>query len=33
MGAGALAVSVGAPIGIETVLGINEAFAQGASRR
>jgi CO/xanthine dehydrogenase Mo-binding subunit len=30
MGAGALVVSVGAPIGIETVLGINEAFAQGA---
>jgi CO/xanthine dehydrogenase Mo-binding subunit len=30
MGAGALVISVGAPIGIETVLGINEAFAQGA---
>src|SRR5689334_145427 len=30
MGAGALVVSIGAPIGIETVLGISEAFAQGA---
>ncbi len=30
MGTGALVVSVGAPIGVETMLGINEAFAQGA---
>jgi CO/xanthine dehydrogenase Mo-binding subunit len=30
MGAGALVVSVGAPIGFETLLGINDARAQGA---
>src|SRR5207344_2345931 len=29
-GAGALVVSVGAPIGLETVLGIGQALAQGA---
>jgi CO/xanthine dehydrogenase Mo-binding subunit len=30
MGAGALVVSVGAPLGLDTLLGINEAYAQGA---
>ena len=30
MGAGALVVSVGAPIGLDTLLGINAALAQGA---
>ena len=30
MGAGALVVSVGAPVGLETLLSINEAHAQGA---
>src|SRR3990170_4526191 len=29
-GAGALVVSIGTPVGIDTVLGINAAFAQGA---
>ena len=28
LGTGALVVSVGAPIGFETLLGINEAYAQ-----
>ena len=30
MGAGALVVSVGAPVGFELLTGMNEAFAQGA---
>ena len=30
MGAGALVVSVGAPVGIELLTGISEAYAQGA---
>src|SRR5215203_4266950 len=30
MGAGALVVSVGAPIGVELLAGLNQAFAQGA---
>jgi len=31
LGGGSLVVSLGAPVGLETVLGINAAFAQGAS--
>ena len=30
---GALVVSIGMPIGLDTVLGIGQAFAQGATSR